>query len=55
MTEDKRPGESVREMLAERSTERALSNLNRLAESEPSEALKEFLKKKRANRRRPWK
>jgi hypothetical protein len=54
MTEEKKPNESVREMLRVRDTEKAMSTWGR-SDEEPSDALKEFLKKKRANRRRPWK
>jgi hypothetical protein len=56
--EEKRtPGESVREMLAQRSTEKAMANFGRedaRADREDS-ALSRFLAEKKRKRGRPWK
>jgi len=50
-------GESVREMLAQRSTEKAMANFDRedaRADRQDS-ALSRFLVEKKKRRRRPWK
>jgi hypothetical protein len=55
--QNRNPGESVREMLAQRSTEKAMANLDRedaRADRQES-ALSRFLAEKKRNRRRPWK
>lgn len=54
--ENRNPGESVREMLAQRSTEKALAGLNRESTEEQKAAFAKFLSQKaRQKRRRPWK
>lgn len=53
-----REGESVREQLAARSTEKALANLNQedtRTEEQRSASAKFFAEKNRRKRKRPWK
>lgn len=56
--ENRKPGESVREMLAQRSTEKALSIMNRedtRTEEQKRASAKFFAEKNRKKRKRPWK
>jgi hypothetical protein len=49
------PGESVREQLTQRSTEKALAGLNKESTEEQKSAFAKFLAEKKRKRRRPWK
>ena len=49
------PGESVREQLNARSTEKALAALNKESTEEQKAAFAKFLKEKARKKRRPWK
>ena len=52
----KEPGESVREMLNRRSTEKALAGSQKIEETpEQKEAAQAFWKSVRRRKRRPWK
>jgi hypothetical protein len=50
-----KPGESVGEMLAARSSDKAGANLNRGTAEEQGATFAQFLKEKARRKKRPWK